>query len=92
MEWHVNVFSSTILMPSDAVRIIYESSTVTSPVAKNYMAISNMVDVFNVFTEAATYRLKDLGYILQGDTTDYARTSAFMDVMDIIDLDVGIGF
>lgn len=89
MEWHANVFSSAILMPSDAVKIIYESSTVTSLVAKNYMAISNMVEVFNVSTEAATYRLKDLGYIPEGDTNDYTRTSAYMDFIDIIGMEAG---
>ena len=92
MEWQANVFASALLMPSDAVEIIYNSSNQTTRIARNYAAINSMVDVFNVSTEAATYRLKDLGYIREGDHTDYARTAPFLDTLDIIGLDVGIGY
>ena len=92
MEWQANVFSSAILMPSDAVKIIYNCSAYTTRRAKTFAAISSMVDTFNVSPEAATYRLKDLGYIQDGDQADYARTAPSLTPLDIIAMDVGIGY
>ncbi len=92
MEWQANVFSSALLMPSDAVEIIYNSSSQTTRTARNFAAINSMVDIFNVSPEAATYRLKDLGYILDDDRTDYVSVAPFFGPMEIIALDVGIGY
>ena len=91
MEWHANAFSSCILMPADAVKIIYNSVDAVTQVVRNYYAINKMVEVFNVSTEAATYRLKDLGLISKTDRTDYANTAPFFDRIDLIGMDVGIG-
>ena len=83
MEWHANAFSSALLMPSDAVDIIYRSTDGMKTAARNSAAIGEMVRVFNVSTEAATYRLKDLGYIRQEDRTDYLRIAPYFNILDI---------
>ena len=83
MEWHANAFSSALLMPSDAVDIIYRSTDGMKTAARNSAVIGEMVRVFNVSTEAATYRLKDLGYIRQEDRTDYIRIAPYFNILDI---------
>lgn len=90
MEWQANVFSSAVLMPSDSVRILYDDVQMHTTTARNYMAIKRMVEVYNVSTEAAYYRLKDLGYILPQDRTDYLKSAPFLSNVDIINLDVGL--
>lgn len=62
IEWQANTFSSALLMPAEAVRTIYEFSDWNPWETKNDIAVRNMVEIFNVSFEAATYRLKDLGY------------------------------
>ena len=65
MEWQANALSSAILMPVSMVRQVAESVKTTKAVFRNYITAAMVSDVFNVSFEAASYRLKQLGYIPQ---------------------------
>ena len=60
-----NALSSAILMPVSMVRKVAESVKVQKAVFRNYAAAAKVSNVFNVSFEAASYRLKQLGYIPQ---------------------------
>lgn len=65
MEWQANALSSAILMPVSMVRQVAESVKTTKAVFRNYITAAKVSNVFNVSFEAASYRLKQLGYISQ---------------------------
>ncbi len=65
MEWQANALSSAILMPVSMVKQVVENVKNTKPVFRNYAAAAKVSNVFNVSFEAASYRLKQLGYIPQ---------------------------
>ncbi len=65
MEWQANALSSAILMPVSMVRKVAESVKTTKAVFRNYITAAKVSNVFNVSFEAASYRLKQLGYISQ---------------------------
>lgn len=65
MEWQANALSSAILMPVSMVRKVAESVKTTKAVFRNYVIAARVSNVFNVSFEAASYRLKQLGYIPQ---------------------------
>ena len=65
MEWQANALSSAILMPVSMVRKVAESVKNTKAVFKNHVTAAKVSKVFNVSFEAASYRLKQLGYIPQ---------------------------
>ena len=48
------------------------------------MFIAQVSAVFDVSIQAATNRLKDLGYIKTNDTTDYSYASAIMDFAGVV--------
>ncbi len=65
MEWQANAFSSAVLMPVSMVRKVAEDvrKRGTKAVFMGHAAASEVSRVFNVSFEAASYRLKQLGYI-----------------------------
>ena len=65
MEWQANALSSAMLMPESTVQIVVEEvkSKKTNHVLLQYMKALKVSEVFNVSFEAATYRLKELGFI-----------------------------
>ena len=65
MEWQANALSSAILMPVSMVRQVAESVKTSKAIFRNYMTAARVSNVFNVSFEAASYRLKQLGYIPQ---------------------------
>lgn len=65
MEWQANALSSAILMPVSMVRKVAESVKNTKAVFRNYVTAAKVSKVFNVSFEAASYRLKQPGYIPQ---------------------------
>lgn len=65
MEWQANALSSAILMPVSMVRKVAESVKTQKAVFRNYITAARVSNAFNVSFEAATYRLKQLGYIPQ---------------------------
>lgn len=69
MEWQANALSSAILMPKSMVDMIVrdiKSKGIQRP-AIHYIMAEKVSNVFNVSFEAATYRLKQLGYIPQAE-------------------------
>lgn len=54
-----------------------------TPVSRAIL-IAKLSDCFDVSIQAATNRLKDLGYIKANDTTDYSYTSAIMDFAGVV--------
>lgn len=65
MEWQANALSSAMLMPVSMVRQVVESVKTTKAVFRNYVIAAKVSNVFNVSFEAASYRLKQFGYIPQ---------------------------
>lgn len=69
MEWQANALSSAMLMPKAAVLLVVKD--VKQRVIKNgfisYALAEEVSSVFNVSFEAATYRLKQLGFIPQNE-------------------------
>ncbi len=82
MEWQANYFSSAILMPSDAVKIVHARNAGNDPIYQNFQTITDMASTFNVSPEAALYRLRELKHIRPTDTTDYLSNLAFYDFID----------
>ena len=84
MEWQANHLSAAVLMPKSAVDLVARSfgDTLNKPVSPALLA-AKLSDCFDVSTQAATNRLKDLGYIQSYDTTDYCCASAVMDFAEI---------
>lgn len=85
MEWQANHLSAAVLMPKCSVDLLARSckdklKTLTS----RAILIAKMSDCFDVSIQAATNRLKDLGYIKTNDTTDYSYASAIMDFAGVV--------
>lgn len=65
MEWQANALSSSMLMPESMVRVVVEDIK-TRGIQRgllHYAFVEEVSSVFNVSFEAATIRLKQLGYI-----------------------------
>ena len=65
MEWQANALSSSMLMPESMVRVVIEDIK-TRAIQRDllhYAFVEEVSSVFNVSFEAATIRLKQLGYI-----------------------------
>ena len=85
MEWQANRLASAILMPACSVRILSKKYPQSRTSVKDrFSLIQDTVQSFDVSIEAATYRLKELGYIPQDDNTDRAHVAAFMDFAPIV--------
>jgi Zn-dependent peptidase ImmA (M78 family) len=86
MEWQANAFSSAFLMPRPSVRKIFEIEGRTggrrSQIAKT---INSIVTECNVSSEAALYRLCDLGMVDQSEAPDYRPGSIYLDFPDFLD-------
>ena len=54
-----------------------------NPVSRALL-VANLSNCFDVSIQAATNRLKDLGYIKTSDTTDYSYASAIMDFAGVV--------
>lgn len=67
MEWQANALSSSLLMPKSMVDVVVRDikSRGLHSCIENYAIVDTVSSVFNVSFEAATYRLKQLGYIPQ---------------------------
>ena len=63
IEWQANRLSSAILMPRCTVKILLARHQNIGNPSWNSFASGILSDAFNVSTESAFYRLKDLGYI-----------------------------
>ena len=86
MEWQANYFSSAILMPKCAVQLVANkyprNSLMENPVNRARL-VSDVSNTFDVSTEAAVIRLKDMGYIPSDDQTSYSAFTALMDFASI---------
>ena len=79
MEWQANRLSSAILMPAAAVSIVAQRHPNLRNSGYEYCGlIQDVVQTFDVSAEAATYRLKDLGYIGKEHEIDRMQLAAFM--------------
>ncbi len=84
MEWHANRFSSAILMPETAVRLVaskYSRESIASSMLTRYQLVIEVSEAFDVSYEAASYRLKDLGIFQKKDNTDYSNGAAIIDLV-----------
>ena len=85
MEWQANRLASAILMPISAVALLAQKHPKSLKSTKDrFFLIQHTADTFDVSAEAATYRLKELGYIPKDENTDKAAVSAFMDFAPIV--------
>jgi len=72
MEWHADKFASAILMPKSSIQqFVKSNSNLNTPKA----LISSVVSTYNVSTEAAAYRLSDLGIIKRKVLNEYEQLS-----------------
>ena len=70
MEWQANFLSSVLLMPKKAVQLLASQYPEDPKTLKGaYGLVHRVADVFNVSTEAATYRLKELKIIPDNHAT-----------------------
>lgn len=87
MEWQANKLGAVLLMPKVAVCLVAEqyrkSKRLHDPVSRALL-IAQISGLFNVSISAATYRLKDLGYIPQNDNTDYSYGSVIQDFAGVV--------
>ena len=85
MEWQANHLSAAVLMPKCSVDLLARSckDKLKTPTSRAIL-IAKMSDCFDVSIQAATNRLKDLGYIKTNDTTDYSYASAIMDFAGVV--------
>lgn len=63
MEWQANYLSSALLMPRSMVRKLIESLEEEHWLFRDTTYIQSVVKVFNVSSQAAEYRLRELGFI-----------------------------
>lgn len=84
MEWQANRLSAAVLMPKSAVELVVRPfiDKLNKPVFRAIL-VEKLSDIFDVSLQAATNRLKDLGYIKANDKTDYSYASAIMDFAGI---------
>ena len=79
MEWQANRLSSAILMPTTAVGIVAKRYPNLRHSVRDYFSlIQDVVQAFDVSAEAATYRLKDLGFIRKDYEIDRNQLATFM--------------
>ena len=86
MEWQANYFSSAILMPKCAVQLVankYPRNSLLENLVNRARLVSDVSNTFDVSTEAAVIRLKDMGYIPSDDQTSYSAFTALMDFASI---------
>lgn len=85
MEWQANHLSAAVLMPKTPIIQMakYHGDKLKYPPSMG-MFIAQVSAVFDVSIQAATNRLKDLGYIKINDTTDYSYASAIMDFAGVV--------
>ena len=85
MEWQANPLSAAVLMPKSAVDLVVQPfrDKLKNPVSRALL-VANLSNCFDVSIQAATNRLKDLGYIKTNDTTDYSYASAIMDFAGVV--------
>ena len=71
-------------MPKSAVDLVVRPfrDKLKNPVSRAPV-VANLSNCFDASIQAATNRLKDLGYIKPNDKTDYSYASAIMDFADI---------
>lgn len=80
MEWQANRLSSAILMPYSAVGIVAKRYPNFQNSVRDYFSlIQDVVRTFDVSAEAATYRLKELGYSHQDHEIDPHQLATFID-------------
>lgn len=77
MEWQANALSSSMLMPKSMVKLVVEETERQQKGSNmlHYAIVDAISTVFNVSYEAATIRLKQLGYLhpeIQIDTNLFA--------------------
>ena len=72
MEFQANRFSSAILMPKSAVRLVAQRHRREQSLVRNLAIVHDMVETFDVSLEAATYRLKDLDIVGKDFSVPYA--------------------
>ena len=85
MEWQANHLSAAVLMPKCSVDLVVRPfrDKLKNPVSRALL-VANLSNCFDVSIQAATNRLKDLGYIKTSDTTDYSYASAIMDFAGVV--------
>ena len=86
MEWQANYFSSAILMPKCAVQLVankYPRNSLMENLVNRARLVSDVSNTFDVSTEAAVIRLKDMGYIPSDDQTSYSAFTALMDFASV---------
>ena len=80
MEWQANAFSSAFLMPRQAVRALFETEGRTGSrrqqIAKTILTLASEN---NVSSEAALYRLCDLGLVEKNEALMFKSGSACLD-------------
>ena len=82
MEWHANRISSAILMPKSSVQLLArEFQNERRDTIRHTAMVYALTDAFDVSSEAATIRLKDMGFIPKDDMTDYNLLVGFVDSM-----------
>lgn len=80
MEWQANYFSSVLLMPQTAVRMLADAYR-----KKNFsdaLIIKGVVDTFDVSLEAATYRCLELGLVKKD--MHPRKVQSFLDFIDLV--------
>ena len=63
MEWQANFLSSVLLMPKQAVKLVVDSIKGPDSMIRDFEMMWAVSRTFNVSTEAANYRLQELGHI-----------------------------
>lgn len=81
MEWQANKMASALLMPKSAVKIVVDNCKETRPNYRSYSLIWAVSEAFNVSTEAATYRLQELGYV---NDVDYKNNRSVIDMFPLL--------
>ncbi len=89
MEWQANALSSAILMPESAVRLLADAHDKRAGRRHNTaiersLLVQKMVNAFDVSSEAALYRLRDLCIIPPDDQNNYVLGSAFSDFVTLV--------
>ena len=86
MEWQANAMSSALLMPRPSVRKLFETNGRTGSRSSQIAnTINNMVTEYNISSEAALYRLSDLGLIEGTEVSHYMPGSPLLDFADFFD-------
>ena len=86
MEWQANAMSSALLMPRPSVRKLFDTNGRTGSRSSQIAnTINNLVSECNISSEAALYRLSDLGLIQGDEVSHYMPGSPLLDFADFID-------